>query len=110
MVDQPDKTINIQICVDGICRDKIKGCLEDNDCPSDKTCDLEIKQCISPCYSCGLNSECSAVDHRAVCVCPKGTVGHPFDKEVGCFPPPETTDPSTERTIPPVSNINGNFL
>lgn len=104
-IDHPS-TIGIQICEHGVCRDKITGCFEDNDCPSDKTCDLDSKQCISPCFVCGANSECSAVDHRAVCVCPKGTVGEASDKEVGCFAPPETTDPSTERTIPPVSHIN----
>ena len=109
-IDHPTEihpgTIGIQICEHGVCRDKITGCFQDNDCPSDKTCDLDTKQCISPCFICGANSECSAVDHRAVCVCPKGTVGEASDKEVGCFAPPETTDPSTERTIPPVSHIN----
>lgn len=104
----PDRTINIRICVDGVCHDKIKGCSEDNDCPSDRTCDLQSRQCISPCFACGPNSECSATGHKAVCECPKGTIGDSFDKEVGCFAPPESTDPSTERTtppIPPVTNI-----
>lgn len=109
-IDHPTEihpgTIGIQICEHGVCRDKVTSCFEDNDCPSDKTCDLDSKQCISPCFICGANSECSAVDHRAVCVCPKGTVGEASDKELGCYPPPETTDPSTERTIPPVSHIN----
>jgi hypothetical protein len=32
------------------------GCLEDDDCPSDKKCDLMNKQCVSPCYICGLGA------------------------------------------------------
>ena len=45
-------------------------CLNDDECPLDKSCDLDSNKCLNPCdyISCGKGS-CQIVDHGAVCAC-----------------------------------------
>ena len=53
-------------------------CTSDPECPSHLACIQE--KCQDPCFStvCGLNAECRASNHRALCVCRTGFVGDPY--------------------------------
>lgn len=58
-------------------------CLRDDDCPSTEAC--YDKKCQNPCrlrQPCGVNAECTAVDHGHSCTCLRGYVGNPW---VQCF-------------------------
>lgn len=81
----------------------IDGCRSNDDCANDRECDLGSKQCISPCYICGPIVECTARDHKAICTCPPGKVGDPYDKDFGCYD--ERHDPVESRTIPPAQDL-----
>ena len=59
----------------------------------------------APCHVCGPSAECTARDHEAICVCPPGQVGEPYNKQVGCFTPPPIENPPEVRTIPPVQDL-----
>lgn len=61
-------------------------CTSNSECSNDKTCWEE--KCIDPCVlgSCGFNSRCQVLLHRAVCVCHEGFTGNPQQacSEIGC--------------------------
>ncbi|RZF34371.1 hypothetical protein LSTR_LSTR008910 [Laodelphax striatellus] len=54
--------------------EKIGGCVEDGECPSDKACVRGV--CRDPC-DCGLNAECRVINHKPVCTCRIGYDGNP---------------------------------
>lgn len=45
------------------------GCKSDSECPLTQTC--LNRECVDPCVfeKCGINAQCSAKNHRAVCSC-----------------------------------------
>lgn len=53
-------------------------CTSDPECPSHLACIQE--KCQDPCFStiCGVNAECRANNHRALCICRTGYVGDPY--------------------------------
>ena len=53
-------------------------CTSDPECPYHLACIQE--KCQDPCYTstCGVNAECKAKNHRAICVCIYGFVGDPY--------------------------------
>ena len=53
-------------------------CTTDPECPQHLACIQE--KCQDPCYTstCGVNAECKAKNHRAICVCIYGFVGDPY--------------------------------
>ena len=53
-------------------------CTSDPECPFHLACIQE--KCQDPCYTstCGVNAECKAKNHRAICVCIYGFVGDPY--------------------------------
>nr|UEK51539.1 NOTCH1-like protein [Parasacculina yatsui] len=59
-------------------------CVTHSECPSHKACINH--QCGDPCVNaCGTGAECEVTNHKAICKCPKGYDGHPFDR---CYPAP----------------------
>lgn len=52
-------------------------CVVSTDCPQSEAC---INQrCQNPCLgSCGLRTECSVINHNAICTCREGLTGNPF--------------------------------
>lgn len=48
-------------------------CLSDNDCPTDKFCNVESNKCSSPCnrINCGYGN-CITLNHKAICKCHAG--------------------------------------
>lgn len=67
-------------------------CIINSDCSRDRTC---INQkCMDPCdNACGVNALCSAINHRAECVCPPEYVGSPL---VQCMLQPREPRPECE--------------
>ena len=65
-------------------------CLKDTDCPASAFCGEEdnVPKCRDVCEKsqCGLNAECAAANHRAVCTCVGGYEGDPTDRVTGCRP------------------------
>lgn len=59
------------------------GCHSDDDCSSSESC--RDNKCINPCSDnpCGINSMCSASNHRASCNCLSGLVPNPT-AQIGC--------------------------
>jgi len=56
-------------------------CTSHADCPANRAC-IGLK-CGDPCSNaCGTNAECRVdkANHKAICSCPKGYTGHPFDQ------------------------------
>ena len=54
------------------------GCEADEECPLDKACHNTL--CVNPCQ-CGINAECTVINHKPLCYCPPGYSGNP---EVEC--------------------------
>jgi len=55
-------------------------CTSHSDCPANRAC-IGLK-CGDPCIgACGTNAECRVdrSSHKAICSCPKGYTGHPFE-------------------------------
>jgi len=54
-------------------------CTSDPECPIHLACIQE--KCQDPCFTakCGINADCKASNHRAVCVCRVGYVGDPYN-------------------------------
>ncbi|XP_022241756.1 fibrillin-1-like [Limulus polyphemus] len=67
------------------CTNIIKKCKVNDDCASDKECDRNSGECITPCYICGPRSTCTVTRHEAICVCPSNLIGDAYDKNYGCF-------------------------
>lgn len=62
-------------------------CTANTDCVNNRAC-INFK-CIDPCIgSCGLNTECSVVNHIPMCTCLYGYIGDPFS---ACNPKPPGT-------------------
>lgn len=61
-------------------------CVVSSECPSDKAC---INQkCGDPCVgTCGLNTQCSTINHSPICICREGFSGDPF---TSCLKIPRT--------------------
>lgn len=60
-------------------------CLQSFDCPCNFAC-INAK-CVDPCEnSCGMNAECSVVNHSPMCFCAPGFTGNAL---VGCHPVPD---------------------
>ena len=63
-------------------------CTYDAECPQHLACIRE--KCQDPCSSntCGINAQCKAVNHRALCVCLIGYVGDPYsiceERKIDC--------------------------
>ena len=53
-------------------------CTSDPECPINLACIQE--KCQDPCFTttCGLNAQCTANNHRALCICKSGYVGDPY--------------------------------
>ena len=53
-------------------------CTSDPECPISLACIQE--KCQDPCFTttCGLNAQCTANNHRALCICKSGYVGDPY--------------------------------
>ncbi|XP_022668562.1 uncharacterized protein LOC111253451 isoform X4 [Varroa destructor] len=77
-----------RICEKGFCVD---ACRTDDACPFDQACIRN--RCQNPCsfeYVCGLNADCKAANHKAVCLCTPGLTGNPLEqcvevREAGCY-------------------------
>ena len=53
-------------------------CLVNGECPPSQACIRE--KCLDPCQgTCGINALCTAVNHQAICSCPPGYTGDPFE-------------------------------
>jgi len=70
-------------------------CTQHEDCPRSQAC-FNLK-CTNPCTAgaiCGVGANCEVENHKAICSCPKGYTGHPFescrpfDKSELCSPNP----------------------
>ncbi|XP_071552987.1 uncharacterized protein [Panulirus ornatus] len=65
-------------------------CLVNSDCPASAYCGEEdnVPKCKDVCEGslCGPNSDCGAVNHRAVCTCIEGYEGDATDLVTGCRP------------------------
>lgn len=56
-------------------------CVLSSDCSLSQTC--VRNKCVDPCISmCGINAECHAYNHVAICSCPNNMTGDAFDR---CF-------------------------
>lgn len=66
-----------------------------SDCSSNRAC---INQkCVDPCPgTCGINAECSVVNHSPLCSCHPGYVGNPIS---GCSPHISTFNSSYYKRI-----------
>lgn len=67
------------ICVEGYFGDPYSGCrpecVTSNECSHDKAC-LNMK-CVNPCPgTCGVNAECSVINHNPQCFCSPGYTGN----------------------------------
>ncbi|KAF5276800.1 hypothetical protein FQR65_LT16166 [Abscondita terminalis] len=77
--DRNNKERPVCTCVRGYLGDPLSGCvrgecLSDSECPNNKAC-FEYT-CQNPCRGqCGINAECMARNHIAVCTCFKGYNG-----------------------------------
>jgi len=62
------------------------GCEKDDDCPNDKYCAPADRTCRDPCPgACGLNTNCLALNHVAVCYCREGFIPIQEDPRNGCY-------------------------
>ncbi|KAG8227100.1 hypothetical protein J437_LFUL007437 [Ladona fulva] len=64
-------------------------CTINSECPSNLACLRE--KCRDPCPgSCGVNAQCSVINHTPICTCPQGYTGDPF---FNCQPTPPVIEP-----------------
>lgn len=81
------------ICPEGTVGDPFiePGCVLPGQCSKDTDCDSSAAcrngKCRDVCsdVSCAPGAICNMFEHRAVCICPSGHLGDPFDKDLGCF-------------------------
>ena len=53
-------------------------CTSHSECAAHQAC-FQLR-CTDPCVgACGVGAECKVTNHKAICSCPKGYEGHPFD-------------------------------
>ena len=72
------KRMKLKLCFFYSLAPPVVGCQSDPECPTDKAC--FNTQCVDPC-NCGINAECSVINHKPLCYCPAGYSGNP---EVEC--------------------------
>ena len=56
------------------------GCSSNDECASTQAC--RNRGCVNPCAyddPCGSNAQCTVSDHNAVCKCPIGMTGDPYN-------------------------------
>jgi len=54
-------------------------CTQQSECPNHQSC-VNLR-CTDPCAgACGINADCRATNHKAVCSCPKHMTGDPFTR------------------------------
>lgn len=54
-------------------------CLSNSECPFDKAC--LSNRCIDPCQgACGPRARCQVIRHKAMCLCPEGLHGNPYEQ------------------------------
>ncbi|EAT34892.1 AAEL012905-PA [Aedes aegypti] len=73
-----------------------KGCSSDVECAATETCRNRV--CVNPCTEfnpCARSAECLAQSHKAICSCPIGMVGDPFQN---CYREPVVTVECTVDT------------
>lgn len=60
-------------------REVTPECVVDEDCASNRYCNLDSKTCEDPCEikKCGVNALCNATNHQGICQCIHGYVGDP---------------------------------
>lgn len=64
-------------------------CVVSSDCSPATAC--VNQKCINPCLgSCGLNAECTVINHNPICSCRQGFTGNPFQ---ACLIPPRKPFP-----------------
>lgn len=69
-------------------------CLTNSDCEFHKAC--LNQRCLDPCTgTCGKNAICTVINHNAICTCPDGLYGNPFDH---CSLPLAPVDGSSRGT------------
>lgn len=57
-------------------------CITNSDCPHNSAC--SNFKCIDPCRgACGVNSQCTCINHVPICHCSPNQAGNPF---VSCYP------------------------
>lgn len=72
-------------------------CSINEDCPSDKSC--SNYHCVDPCRgACGVNAECRALNHQAVCTC---AVGYDGDAYSSCRQIPKYLPPPPDQVQDP---------
>lgn len=72
------------------------GCSSDIECAATETC--RNRACVNPCTEfnpCARSAECLAQSHKAICSCPIGMVGDPFQN---CYREPVVTVECTVDT------------
>lgn len=73
-------------------------CLQSFDCPFNFAC-INAK-CVDPCEnSCGMNAECSVINHSPMCYCAPGYTGNAV---IGCHPIPDNCKTSLDKLFSPV--------
>lgn len=79
--------------VNGAASCQYPECVQNEDCSLSKACFNQ--KCGDPCLeACGIDAICNVVNHKAVCSCPRGFVGSPFQqcsKLAEPLPRPECT-------------------
>jgi len=82
-------------------------CSRDNDCPDDYRC--QSTKCVRVCQpgACGVNADCEARNHRAICECPRGYQGQP-ESRCAKIPPPEPVQREPVFIDPCIPNPCGN--
>lgn len=69
-------------------------CINDSECPNNLACKNE--KCRDPCPgACGVNAQCTVVNHGPVCSCFQGYIGDPFNS---CSLPPTPCKLSFEKS------------
>lgn len=73
-------------------------CLQSFDCPFNFAC-INAK-CVDPCEnSCGMNAECSVINHSPMCYCAPGYTGNAV---IGCHPIPDNCKTSLDKLFSPI--------
>lgn len=71
-------------------------CIISADCPNNRACNNQ--KCIDPCPgTCGINAQCSIINHNPFCTCPDRFTGDPF---IRCYPQPTQSEPTVAPCQP----------
>ncbi|XP_043214270.1 neurogenic locus notch homolog protein 1-like isoform X1 [Amphibalanus amphitrite] len=70
-------------------------CTSHAECAGNRAC-IQL-QCTDPCAgACGIGADCRVRDHTAICSCPTGYLGHPYDR---CTPPDPAAAVATAASV-----------